>query len=85
MRFNLFIDVDNDAFQPAPYEETARILRAIADRLDTVVLAPVKKSGAASDALGDYGDRRGGWTGHYQTVLDINGNDVGRYAFKEKE
>ena len=83
MNFLLKMSVDNAAFEPTPYEETARILRAIADRLDTVRPAPIKKSGAASDALGDYGD--GGWTGHYQTVRDINGNDVGRYAFKEKD
>jgi hypothetical protein len=33
MNFILKMSVDNDAFTPQPYEETARILRMIADRL----------------------------------------------------
>ena len=77
MTFTLKLDVDNDTFQPTPYEETARILRAIADRLDHVV--PPKR---ACEVLGDYAD--GGWTMHFQTVRDANGNDVGRYAFKNE-
>lgn len=81
MRFLLNINVDNDAFQPDPYAETARLLREIADRLDTVT--PSRKE--HEYCLGDYGDSRKGWTGHYQTLLDINGNDVGRYAFKPED
>lgn len=80
MRFNLYIDVENDAFQPKPYAETARILRAIADRLDHT-----KPDPRGREFLDDYADSKGGWTGHYQTILDSNGNDVGRYAFKSEE
>lgn len=69
MTFRLFINVDNDAFTPQPYPEVARLLREIANRLDTV-------------ENGDYTDFRKGWTGHYQTIFDSNGNDLGRYAFK---
>jgi hypothetical protein len=75
MRFNLFIDCDAPAFgdnDNARALETARILQDIARRLLTV------------NARGDYTDARGGWTGHYQTILDADGNDVGRYAFKPK-
>lgn len=80
MKFVLSLNVDNDAFTPAPYAETARILRAIANRLDTATLDPGPKRGI----LGDYHDAHGGWTGHFQTATDINGNDVGRYAFKNE-
>lgn len=71
MVFRLHIDCDNAAFEPSPAPELARILRSIADRLDTV-------EGE------DYTDQHGGWIKHYQTVLDSNGNDVGRYAVKDK-
>lgn len=57
--FRLFIDTDNDAFNPDPGPELARLLRKIADRIE--------------DDVPD----------HYRTILDINGNDVGRYAVKE--
>ena len=40
MTFTLNINVDNDAFTPEPYAETARLLREIADRLDGVLPAP---------------------------------------------
>jgi hypothetical protein len=82
MNFILRLSVDTDAFTPTPYPETARILREIADRLDGVVTAPPRHARHPSDALGDYGDRQGGWTGHYQTAFDRDGQDVGRYAFK---
>ena len=75
MIFRLYLDVDNDAFQPLPYAETARILRAIADRIESA--GPPKLE---TEALGDYAD--GGGAMHYQTIRDVNGNDVGRYAFK---
>ncbi len=80
MNFILKLSVDSKAFQPTPYAETARLLRAIADRLDNVKPPRPKQSGSPMDALYDYADR--GWTGHYQTLLDANGEDVGRYAFK---
>ena len=83
MTFKLHIDVDNDVFQPNPAPELARLLREIAVRLDTVqeVRAPREHTRTSFDRL-DYTDQRGGWLGHYQTVLDSNGNDVGRYAVK---
>jgi hypothetical protein len=58
-RFNLFIDTENDAFKPDPSPELARILRAIADRIES-----------------------GEFYGHYLTIRDTNGNDVGRFALK---
>jgi hypothetical protein len=58
--FRLYIRTGNDAFADNPAPELARILRSIADKIETEGEAP--------------------WA--YQTVRDINGNDVGRYALK---
>jgi hypothetical protein len=58
-RFTVTISTDNAAFNPDPAPELARILRAIADRID-----------------------RGEDIRMYQTILDVNGNDVGRFAHK---
>jgi hypothetical protein len=33
-RFNLYIDLQNDAFQQSPETEIARILRDVADRIE---------------------------------------------------
>lgn len=60
MTFILKVDTDNDAFQPNPNFETARILREVAERLEF-----------------------GEVFSTYQTLFDMNGNDVGRAAFKE--
>ena len=73
MKFLLNIDCNNAAFgedDNARAFEVARILQDIRRRLLLV------------DMRGNYGDARGGWTGHFQTIYDANGNDVGRYAFK---
>lgn len=81
MKFTLTIDVDNDAFQPDPYAETAAILRSIAGRIEDARPPRSTRRGPEDEnRLGDYAN--GAWTGHFQTVLDSNGNDVGRYAFK---
>lgn len=63
-QFKLYIDIDNDAFAPNPQDEIARILKAIADKIQN----------ASQDTIS-----------FYQTIYDINGNDVGRYAIKNKE
>lgn len=74
MVFLLKIDMENDAFTDANgAPELARILRTIATRMNTV---------GTGKRLDDYNDNHGGWIGHYQTVRDINRNDVGRYAIK---
>lgn len=57
--FTVKIDTENAAFDPDPTPELARLLRAIADRIET------------GD---DYG--------HFLTIYDVNGNDVGRFALK---
>lgn len=75
LTFRVTIDTDNDAFQcqseppcdamqacDGRNQETARILRRIADRLD---------AGEAFHV--------------YETLLDANGNDVGRAVFKPTE
>lgn len=71
--FRLFIDVDNAAFDPDPNQELARILTAIAADL-TSDLPAIRVSL-------DRGSQN--WLGHYQTIFDVNGNDVGRYAVKK--
>lgn len=60
MRFKLMMSCDNAAFEDRPGPEVARILRAIAARVED-------------------------WDGYdkYQTVFDINGNDVGRWRLGE--
>lgn len=85
MRFQLTIDCTNAAFDPNPAPELARLLRTVADRLDSVALATSPAGRVLQEPYQrlDYTDRRGGWLGHYQTVRDINGNDVGRYAVKQ--
>ena len=60
--FVLKINTDNDAFEPDPSAELARILRHTAAYIENG---------------GDH------YIGVYQTIHDINGNDVGRYAVKE--
>lgn len=86
MTFKLFIDADGPAFQPAigtaRYGETARLLREIADRIENI--APPTGNWTGHQNLGDYSDNKGGWSGHYQTIFDADGHDVGRYAFKEE-
>ena len=59
MKFMLNLTTENEAFQPDPAPEIARILRGIADRIEA-----------------------GGEYEFFQTILDLNGNDVGRYALK---
>ena len=62
MTFIVKFDTDNAAFENDPSIEAARILRMIADRIETQ-----------------------GCPEFYQTIHDINGNDVGRYALKHPE
>lgn len=59
-KFTLNIHTDGDAFHPTPYDELARILDEVAEKVR-----------AGSEDLG--------W---FQTILDANGNDVGRFAIK---
>jgi hypothetical protein len=69
MTFTLTINTDNAAFGETPEEmreETARILRQVADRMSTNEVY-------SSLRYGDF----------YETVRDLNGNDVGRAAFKD--
>lgn len=40
-RFTIIIETENDAFDTSPAAETARILRAMADRLEEVGILPV--------------------------------------------
>ena len=61
-KFTVNIRCDNAAFDDAPESEIARILRDIADKLE-------------SD----------GASGFFETIRDINGNDVGRHALKDIE
>lgn len=61
--FKLEVTCDNDAFEPEPWEELARILREAADKLE-------REREACK------------W---FQTVRDINGNDVGRFALKHAD
>ena len=61
-RFDLWIHLDNAAFQPFPDHEVARILRDVARTIEL---------GAPTDK--------------YQTVRDVNGNDVGRFGLMMKE
>jgi hypothetical protein len=70
-KFILHIDVNNDAFQPDPNAELGRILREIADRLELRAVSFDKHAPA--------------WLGHFQTIHDANGNDVGRYAVKPED
>jgi hypothetical protein len=64
--FTLKIDCDNDAFQPDACDELAKILRHIADNIDSC-------NGNDDQNIA-----------YYQTVFDVNGNDVGRYALKAR-
>lgn len=59
MKFMLNLTADNAAFDPDPGPEIARILRKIADHIES-----------------------GGEYEFFQTILDVNGNDVGRFALK---
>lgn len=54
--FTLRLDTDSAAFEPDPAPEVTRILRKIADRIES-----------------------GEDCSYFQTILDINGNDVGRF------
>lgn len=58
--FTVKFDMQNSAFEDNPEAETIRVLRAIADRIE-------------SD---------GKLSGFYETIRDINGNDIGRFAAK---
>jgi hypothetical protein len=73
--FRLNLHTDTAAFgesAPERARAVARLLRDIAARLEVVTES------------GDYGDARGGWLGHFQTLFDEDGIDVGRYAFKRE-
>ena len=59
--FTVKFDCDNAVFEGDPTTEIARILRRVADRVES-------------------GDGLRFW----ETILDANGNDVGRFALKEK-
>lgn len=61
--FRLNVRTDNDAFSNDDGAELARILRAVADKIESDPHAC-------------------GW---FQTVRDINGNDVGRFALKHAD
>jgi len=64
MTFTLKVDCDNAAFEDDPAPELARILREVADGIES-------------------GEPRfAGWQGWFQTIHDVNGNDVGRFALK---
>ncbi|MNK49866.1 hypothetical protein D3C87_687310 [compost metagenome] len=60
--FTVNMRCDNAAFDDAPEAEIARILREMADSLESR-----------------------GASGFFETIHDINGNDVGRYALKETQ
>jgi hypothetical protein len=62
-RFTLTVDMGNAAFEDLPRGELARILRVQADKLEN-------SPGTALDHV--Y------YPGHSETILDVNGNDVGR-------
>lgn len=61
MKFRLEMECDNDAFGADPRDETARILREIATRLEKRQSTLLALNGA----------------------LDVNGNSVCSYYFKE--
>lgn len=64
MKFTLEIDCDNDAFQPSPAAELARILREVAEDLD---------SDAANDAdptMHTIMDANGNTCGYYELTED---------------
>ncbi len=73
--FRLYIDLGNDAM---------RTRKDLADALEGViaeVLTPRRLAPFAETAADDFdGDLLPGW---YQTIFDVNGNDVGRYAVKD--
>lgn len=50
MNFKLTVDCNNDAFEPFPNDELARILRRLADRLDS---AASPDAGTLADANGN--------------------------------
>lgn len=77
--FTLSIGIENDAFARNPGPELARILREIAQELSE--LTPNCERRPGYPEVGNLPN--GGWLGHYQTIFDIDGNDVGRYAVKE--
>lgn len=61
--FTVKFDCDNAAFDQGLRDlEIARILRAIADKIE-----------------------HQGPSGFFETIRDLNGNDVGRFALKECE
>lgn len=73
LTFRLFINLGNDAMRTA--DDLAAALRTIADSVEHPrAMAPF----AETDADGNLG---AGW---YQTIFDVNGNDVGRFAVKEQ-
>ena len=60
--FTVSMNTDNAAFDDDHNSEVARILRAIADKVESH-----------------------GCSGFFETIRDINGNDVGRYAIKNDD
>ena len=64
--FHLNIHTGNAAFEDDPFLELARILRKIANNLETSDRQWVSRDGSLMS----------------QTIRDFNGNDVGRYALK---
>lgn len=61
-RFTVTISTENEAFQPSPIEELARILSEISLEI-----------------------QKCGLSGFYETIFDINGNDVGRFGIKNED
>ncbi len=66
MHFRLYVDTENDAFDPNPDLELARILRKVADDLEFSIDVGMEPIGFP-----------------FQTIFDVNGNDVGRFALKD--
>lgn len=74
LSFRLYITLGNDAMR------TAGDLNAALHKIAQDVLEPRESAPYSEvDAEGNLG---AGW---YQTILDVNGNDVGRYAVKSTE
>lgn len=61
-KFTVVIDCNNDAFGDCLDFEVTRILRDIADKIES-----------------------SGLSGFYETIRDVNGNDVGRFAIKNDD
>jgi hypothetical protein len=65
VRLEIFMNMENAAFEDAPSVEAARILRELADRLD-------------GGRRRDYSSPHPHFSpGHDQALHDINGNEVG--------